>query len=155
MANLWSNTIAQDYVLTLKNSTKTSAVMVGIQSATQEDLIVYDTEYYRDELDAAFLGTARSLIVHETGGVSPVDVVISNGSTTNVVGSSNTTLSYAAVNDPQVEQSDSFTHTPPHPLAKTRSIIHFWSGATGTGNIVASCWFDQFIAITPVQVQRF
>lgn len=94
------------------------------------DVLIYDGETYRDTIDAGFIGTARSLIVHETGGVSPVDVVISNGSTTNVIGSSGTTLSYAAVNDPFIEESDEFTHTPPHPLEKTRTL---WTFTRGSG----------------------
>lgn len=151
MASLWSNAVAQDYVLTLKNSTKTSAVMVGIQSATSEDLLVYDTEYYRDTIDAAFMGTGRSLNVTENGGDG---VLVPNGSLTNVV-STGGGLTFESPSDVHLEQSDEFTHTPPHPLEKTRTMFYFWSGATGTGNVVASCWQDQFIALTPVQVQRF
>lgn len=155
MASLWSSTTAQDYVLTLKNSTKTSAVMASIQSATSEDLLVYDTEYYRDEIDAAFMGTARSLIAHESGGVGNQDALVPNGSITNVVGSSGSTIGFPAANDPHLEESDSFTHTAPHPLEKTRTMFYFWSGANGTGNVVSCCWQDQFIALTPVQVQRY
>jgi hypothetical protein len=151
MANLWSNTIAQDYVLTLKNSTKTSAVMPGIQSATQEDLIVYDTEVYRDTIDAAFMGTGRTLNLTEGGGDG---LLVSNGTLVSST-SAGGAFVFGTPSDPHLEESDEFTHTPPNPLAKTRSIFYFWSGATGTGNVIAACWADQFIAITPVQVQRF
>jgi hypothetical protein len=151
MANLWSNAVAQDYVLTLKNSTKTSAVMVGIQSATQEDLSYWDTEYYRDTIDAAFMGTGRTLNLTEGGGDG---LLIANGALTNTT-SAGGPFTYVDPSDRHLEESDEYTHTPPHPLEKTRAMFYFWSGATGTGNVVAQCWQDQFIALTPVQVQRF
>lgn len=151
MANLWSNTVAQDYVLTIKNSIKTSAVMPGIQSATQEDLLVYDAEVYRDTIDSAFMGTGRTLSLLEGGGDG---LLIGNGTLVSST-SAGGAFTYQTPSDPHLEESDEFTHTPPHPMEKTRSMFYFWSGATGTGNLIASVWADQFVSLTPVQVQRF
>ena len=151
MADLWSNTDPLDYVLTLKNSTKTQDVMEGIQSATQEDLIVFDSEVYRDTIDAAFMGTGRTLNLTEGGGDG---LLIANGALTNTT-SAGGAFTYVDPSDKHLEESDEYTHTPPNPLAKTRSMFYFWSAANGSGNVIASCWADQFVALTPVQVKRF
>lgn len=146
MATNWSNTSAQNYVLYVRGRIQTNAP--GIQSETQEDLLVFDTEYYRDELDSAFLGTARTLL-QASGGA--FNTIIANG----LQVTSDTFDSFAAQNDPHMEQSDSFTHTPPHPLEKTRSRLYWWSGPTGTGNVVASCWADQYVTLSPSNYTGF
>src|SRR5688572_16719307 len=104
MANLWSNAVAQDYVLTIKNAIKTEAVMEGIQSATQEDLIVYDTEVYRDTIDAAFMGTGRSLSLLEGGGDG---LLVANGTLVTST-SAGGAFTYQTPSDTHMEESDEF-----------------------------------------------
>lgn len=83
------------------------------------DVEIYDGETYRDQIDAGFMGTARSLVVDGGGSTS---WIIPNGSTENETSS---TFSYDTVCDPHLEQSDSFTHTAPRFLQKTRTLWSF------------------------------
>lgn len=136
----WSNAAQDDYVLLLRNGIETN--VQGVQSETAEDVEQYDGETYRDELDATFLGTARNTLI---GGSS--DALIPNGSTTNVVGPSG--LTYDTVQDPLMEQSDSFTHTEPRPLKSTRTRLLWWSAASGGGNVVSWAWADQVVSFSP------
>lgn len=131
MATTWTNAVAQDYVLCMRNSTKTSAVMPSVMSETQEDLLVYDTEMYRDELDSSYLGRAWN----ETGPSYSVP--------------------FAAGTDVPESTDDRFQHEPQRPVEKTRSRFYWWTGASGTGSVVGAAWVDQVISLTPVQVQRF
>lgn len=105
---------------------------------TPSDVDIYDGETYRDEIDANFIGTARSLMVTVTGGSSAGATVISNGSNTNVVDSGGGTMAFGAVNDPMIEESDSFTHTEPRFKAKKRTMWTF-TRATGFSHVV---WGD-------------
>jgi hypothetical protein len=139
----WSNAAAQNYVLLLENGIQTS--VPGVQSETQEDLLVYDGETYRDEIDATFMGTGRSLIIEQAGG----GVAVTNGLQVETPGIISGALTYDSPSDPHLEQSDSFTHTEPRPLEKTRTRIIWWSGASGTGDVVAWSWQEQIVTFSP------
>lgn len=135
----WSNASAQNYVLLIRNGIQTD--VANVQSETAEDVEYYDGETYRDEIDSTFMGTARSL-VGDGGGFAPL---ISNG----FQGEISSFSGFDTVNDPHLEQSDSFTHTPPHPLEKTRTRFLWWSGASGTGDVVGWAWADQVVDFSP------
>lgn len=118
---------------------------------TPSDVEIYDGETYRDTIDANFIGTARSLIAHETGGVSNQDALVPNGAITNVVGSSNSAIGFATVNDPHIEESDEFTHTAPHFKAKKRTIWTFTRG-TGFPHVVWADLVQGTSALAPYQL---
>lgn len=139
MATNWTNTEARNYVLYLRGRIQTN--LGAVMSETQEDLIVYDTEYYRDEIDSAFIGTGRNVAVTGAG----TDAIVTNGNQSSITGATG----YQTVQDPLIEESDSFTHTPPHPLAKTRSRLYWWSGAPDTSDVVGAAWADQVICLSP------
>lgn len=143
MATNWTNTEARNYVLYLRGRIQTN--LGAVMSETQEDLIVYDTEYYRDEIDAAFMGTARSLIVNQGAN----GFIVSNGEQTVNPTILSGALTYATPSDPHLEESDSFNHVPPNPLAKTRSRLYWWSGAPDASNVVGAAWADQVICLSP------
>jgi hypothetical protein len=139
----WSNAAAQNYVLLLQNGIQTS--VPGVQSETQEDLLVYDGETYRDEIFATEMGTGRTMIITQAGG----GVAVTNGLQVETPGIISGALSFTTPSDPHLEESDSFTHTPPHPLEKTRTRFVWWSGASGTGNVVAWAWQEQVVTFSP------
>lgn len=143
MATNWTNAVASPYVLYLRGRIQTS--LGNVMSETQEDLLVFDTEYYRDELDASFMGTGRTL-AGVAGGTNAV--LVTNGEQHNVLVSGGT-FAFSTPSDPHLEESDSFTHTPPHPLEKTRSRLYWWTGANGTGSVVGTAWADQVICLSP------
>lgn len=113
---------------------------------TPTDVEIYDGETYRNEIDAGFIGTARSLLVDVSGGVGSGPVAIPNGSNLNVVGGSGDTIAYSAVSDPHLEQSDSFTGTPPHFKAKKRTLYSF----PRDGKFTHVTWGDLVIGTSPV-----
>jgi hypothetical protein len=155
MAVVWTQTTAGSYHLTLKRGQlQTVALMTSIKSETQEDVDYSDGEWYRDEIDAAFLGAPRTLLVHETGGVSPADVVISNGSNTNVVGSSGTTLSFPTGQDPYMDKSDSVTHEPLRKAIKTMTKTLWWGGESGAAPLIGWTWTHEIYSFLPVEITK-
>lgn len=155
MAVTWTQTTARDYHLTLKRGQlQTTELITAVKSETQEDVVYCDGEWYRDEIDAAYLGAPRTLLVHETGGVSPVDTVISNGSDTNVLGSSGTTLSFPVGQDPYMDKSDSVTHEPLRKAIKTMTKVLWWSDEGGTGELVGWTWLIEIYSFLPVTINK-
>lgn len=152
----WTQATARDYHLTLKRGQlQTQELIESVKSETTEDILYHDGEWYRNEIDAAFMGTARTLISHETGGLSPVDALIPNGTNDAVVaGSSGATIGFPTVNDPHLEQSDSWTGTPPHPLQKTMTKICWWGDESGTGELIGWAWLHEVYSFLPVKVTK-
>lgn len=139
----WSNSAADNYVLLLRNGIQTA--VPGVQSETAEDVQLFNGKNYRDEMNASFIGAGRTL-AGIAGGTSAV--LVTNGDQHNVTVAGGT-WSFSTPSDPHIEESDSFTHTPPRPEEITRTRFLWWSGATGTGNVVAWAWADQVIDMSP------
>lgn len=89
--------------------------VVGALSETQASVTYSDATNYRNELPASYIGRAWN--------------------------DSNTSASAS----PEWVEDDRATATSPINLQKTRSMMLWWDGAAGTGNIVGKCWQDQFI----------
>lgn len=137
----WDNAAAKDYWVLNRRGVVTQ--LIGVMSQQSEDVEYYNGETYRDELDAAFTGVGRSLQVNKTGGGG---IVIANGDQTLFNGTLGTdTYTYATPSDPHLEQSDSFTHTPPRPLQVTRTRLTWWSGAAGSGSVIGQGWIDEVL----------
>lgn len=143
MALNWTSDTVANYSVAFQGRFQTR--LLGVQSETQEDILLYDKEYYRDQLFAPELGTGRTL-AGVAGGTNAVIIANGDQQTTTVSGG---TWAFSAVSDPHFEESDSFTHTPPRPLEKTRTRLYWWSGPNGTGNVVGSCWADQNPILSP------
>jgi hypothetical protein len=139
----WSNAAPANYVLLLKNGFETA--FPGVQSETSEDLEGFLPEVYRDELDSTFMGTGRSLIIEQAGG----GVAVTNGLQVETPGIISGALTYDSPSDPHLEQSDSFLHVDPRPTPYTRTRLIWWSGATGTGDVVGWAWMDRIEAFSP------
>lgn len=113
---------------------------------TPTDVEIYDGETYRNEINAAFMGTARTLTLTENGGNG---FIIANGG--NISSSSaGGAFTFATTNDPHLEKSDSWTATPPWPLKKTRTI---WSFPRGTG-YTHTVWADLVQGTSPLPPYR-
>lgn len=152
MATNWSNSEAKSYVLLLKNGIQTGAVMSGIMSETQEDVLNYTGEVYRDDISAATLGRSAQGVTMTF--VEAAGAVVSNAGPNVLVGASVPTTTVTSITDPRFDQSDVFTHTAPRYLRNTRSRLIWWSAANGTGNVIGHCWEDQYISLTPVEMER-
>ncbi len=150
-ANDWSSAAQKNYVLLLDGGIKSP--MKGVQSQTQVDVVWYDNEVYRDEIFAPQMGTGRTLQVNKAGGGGFFAFNGEQAIEPGVIGSD--AFTYATPSDPHLEKSDSITHTPPRFTQKTRSAYLWWDGADGTGNVVGTCWADQFIALSPETYTRF
>jgi hypothetical protein len=111
------------YIL-LKNLTYIT--VEGASSVTLDDagnvIEVYDMETHRDLFDAGSIGRAWVT----------------------------TTASYAIPPVPGTSVPESFddrlSHEGPRPTPKNRTMLIWWSGAGGTGDQIAMCWADQFLA---------
>lgn len=132
----WSNTTAGDLYLLLKRGIQTK--LQGVMSQESEDFVFYIGETYRDEIDAAFMGAARSLIVNQGAN----GFIVANGEQTVTPTILSGALSYASPSDVHLEQSDSFTHTEPRPLQVTRTLLRWYDGANASGNVVGEGWRD-------------
>jgi hypothetical protein len=148
----WNNASGPlNYNLLLRGGFKTP--VKGVQSKTQIDITWYDNEVYRDEIFAAEMGTGRTLQINKTGGGG---LVVTNGEQTLFNGTAGTdTYTFATPSDPHLDKSDSITHTPPRFTQKTRTLFLWWSGPSGTGNVVAEAWADQVISMAPETYTRF
>lgn len=151
--NEWSSDAQKNYIVLLQGGIKIP--MNGVQSQTQVDVAWYDNEVYRDELFASEIGTGRTMQMNKTGGGS---FFVTNGEQTvtpSVIGSD--AFTFASPSDPHLEESDSFTHTPPRFTQKTRTAYLWWDGATGNGNVIGTCWADEFVSMitSPGTYTRF
>lgn len=145
----WSNTVAQNYHILNKRGIVSE--LIGVMSQESIDFVYYPGDTYRDEIDAAFMGSPHTLAGDTTGPTAAV--VFTNGEQANLTVSGGT-FTYAAVSDPHFEESDSFTHTAPRPLEITRTKLIWWSAAGGTGNVVGEGWRDVVEELMPAPFDR-
>lgn len=139
----WSNTAADNYVLLLRNGIQTA--VPGVQSETAEDVQLFNGKNYRDIVDATTMGTGRTLAINQGAN----GVVITNGEQTTFPTILSGAITFQTPSDPHFEESDVITHTAPRPEESTRTRLLWWSGATGTGNVVAWAWADQVVDMSP------
>ncbi len=135
--SLWSNSAAVDIWIRQIGGVQ-SGKIVGVQSATVVDVDNYDEDIYRDTSDLSYPWPVTGLAPLNTVGASvTVDTKITEaGVLTNT----------ATIPDGHILSGDDRqTHTPPKPTFKKRSMILFWSGANGAGNVVASSWADEYM----------
>lgn len=113
---IWSNTVAQNGWFHESGNVK-SGLVDGVMSCSMLDINTFDGTNYEG------------------------DTVVTTAGTDNVSG---TTPSGDKT------QSTTSTDTPvtpsPSPETRKRSLLKFWSGATGTGNVLYSVWADKFIS---------
>lgn len=107
----------------------TYATVVGALSRARVDLPYYNGSTTRDILDAAFIGRG------------PVSVLTIGSAPTNPAFNGD----LQTQNDPTpvadeimktMQESDPYTHTPPHQNVLAKTVIRYYSGAAGAGDVV-------------------
>lgn len=104
--------------------------VLGAASRARVDLPYYDGSTTRDELDAGFVGRGPVSIFN---GSNTPEVVTGDFST------QTSTTDVATFPDSILktqQESDSFTHTPPHQNVLAKTYVRYYSAANGTGNVV-------------------
>lgn len=113
--------------------------VVGAKSRARVDLPYYDGSTTRDEVDAGFIGRGPVSVLTNTGigTVSPFsgDVAVA-GNTTTVLSDEIATM---------MQQSDSFTHVPPHQNVLAKTFIRYYDGAGATGNVVGEFDVSRYV----------
>lgn len=107
---------------------------------------------YRNELPASYAGRAWQFIAKIS---DTTDTYIfgppSPGNTFTTV---SLTTTIDQISDMLSSGDDRFNATPPHDLPGMITLMVFWDGATGAGNVVAMCpaaLFEQFSSAIPVR----
>lgn len=140
---LWTSTAAQNVYIIVNGRTQSQQPITGVQSCTQIDVTTYDTDTYRNELSAAYVG--RSWVYrldYTVGGLNDAEVISGNfGAATSISGDG--TSAFSQVEDTLSTKDDVYMGTLPFSTPKIRSMMLFWSGASGTGNVVHQCWVDE------------
>lgn len=143
---IWSSTAPQSGYLIVKK-VQSTAPIVGVMSQTQVDLTVFDKETYRNELSQNFIGPADWPSFNLSGMpvfISPITPLTSPFD--------QTTGSEVILDDVATSLA---TGVPvdPHSTPKKESYFLFWSGATGTGNVLAMCKIEDFVEFSIVPSQ--
>jgi len=102
--------------------------VVGAASRAQVDLPYYDGSTTRDEIDAGFVG--RGPVSLFQGSNTP-EVVTGDFSTqTNPIATQPDAILLS------IQESDAYTHTPPHQNVLAKTYVRYYSGVNATGNVV-------------------
>lgn len=116
--------------------------VVGAASVSQIDLPFYDGGSYRDVVDSSLLGRAAMSVVQSASSLNPVVNSI-NGDL--FIGDTGTLTPRADQIATMMEQDDNFSHTPPHPELKARSLVQWWDTTGAAGKEVARAWLDTIV----------
>lgn len=136
---LWTSSVAKDlYVREVGNIT--TGPILGVMSSDTLDVTNFDNTNYRDDFfDPRSLNS--NLIIELNNNLAASDYVTKSTETG--------TITKGAISSPPPDvnsTTDAVLHIPPRHEEKTRTLIRFWSGASGTGNCLYSCWADEFIS---------
>ena len=134
---------------------KDESAVISIEGALSFSLIdesAFRQFNYWDEVPASFVGGPADVAGSSATTLQVFDDVAHASSHDEVI---NTSVAVQlSTNAAIIQQSDSFTHVAPHPEVFKRTMMVFWSGATGAGNVVAYLdfsKFDQFSSAIPVR----
>lgn len=137
---------ARDYIVVTEDGKE--MLLPGVLSITKEDVVNYDNSVYRDSLGQDVLGRAVISNVSQSftvpGGTGTLTATglegvweVKDGTDTYAIGGE------VVRTDPYFEEDDAFNHVPPHQTEKKDTRYCFWTGATGTGDLVGSVWKSQ------------
>ncbi len=150
VTQIWSNTVAQDGYLIVRGKIQSQNPIKGVMSCSQFDLIIYDTTTYRNELSSAYIGRPWADFATNIDDPTSVTVPVALAAVNGVFRISSATTQ---TQDTITAKDDQYNATPPFSTPKMLSFFMFWSGATGTGNLLAFCRVDEFTewSIVPSQ----
>lgn len=113
--------------------------VLGSKSRARIDLPLYDRSTTRDSWDASKMGRGPMSVVTQTGLGSNTVV---NGDLLAVAG---TNLPFADEIATMMQQDDNFAHVPPHQNVQGQTLIRWFDGAMGAGNVVGECDASRYI----------
>ena len=149
--SIWSSSASITGYIALKNNTS-SGPIDGIQCCDALDVDNYDETNYRDTFFST--ATGKNLIVDLLGNAAG-DVKFLEDTTAAAVFTTGDLGTAAPVTGPYIySATDEVMHVPPRPELKKRTMLRFWSGpfdngtSSGTGDVVAACWADEFRAFS-------
>ncbi len=132
VTQIWSSTVAQDGYLIVRGKIQSQDKITGVMSCAQITLEIFDTTTYRNELSAAYIGRPwanfASELVENTAGTG---LLQANGVFSYVGGVP------VQNQDTVTENDDQFNAVEPFSTPKQLSYFTLWSGANGTGNVLA------------------
>ncbi len=122
-----------------------------VASETYVDLPNYDNGNYRDEF------FAQSVADVNTPTAFPIKLNVNAvADAPYLVKTTDTgTDTTASINPGVSTADDKVLHVPPRNEAKKRTLIKFWSAASGTGDQLGEVWADKFVQWTGFQPVRF
>lgn len=115
------------------------------------DYPLYDGGNYRDTIDSSFIGRApQGISKIADPGITAVDIPTAGQGDILIEVTAATII--GPVPDQiatMMEEDDNFSHTPPHPELKARTMMMWFDGPIVTsapsGSICARCWVDRYI----------
>lgn len=133
----------------------TSNAIEGVMCCDSIDVSNYDNENYRDDFfsTVSSVGNLQVQFPGLTGGDTGISVLELTEPETPTF--TEGLLSPETGSSKIISGTDALMHVPPRHELKKRTMLRFWSGAwdagttTGTGNLLAMVWADQFISFTP------
>lgn len=157
ITQLWSSAVAQSIYIRQTGLVQTGPI-AGVMSCSLVDITNYDQDVYRDTSDITSPWPA--FIQHVLAGGPPYAALTPTPyqlgldtyatklltKTTEAGVETKADIPIADATDAVTTLDDRASHIPPRSTQKTRSMYLWWSGATGTGNVLASCWADEFIS---------
>lgn len=145
---IWTNAAGVDGYIRILGNVETGKI-TGIQCCDAIDLSNYDNTNYRDDFFSTGQAGDPGSLVAKLGQIAPADAV--------VLGDEAGTLTTAAIAADLISINDQATHIPPRNEVKKSTILRFWSGpftaGKGTGNVLFSCPYEQFIALSATPFQ--
>lgn len=145
---IWSSATAKDGYLIVKGRLQSSGPITGVQSCVQVDLTVYDKQdTFRNTLQGNVGGETNWWEFNVSG--QPVKVAPITAFTSPTT----PTVNSWAVFDDVMMSAVTGVLVPPHTTPKVESYFLFWSGATGTGNVLAMCKCEDFVEFSIVPSQ--
>ncbi len=142
---IWSSTVAQNGYLIVKKVQSNTAI-AGVMSCSQFDIDTYNGDTYRNELSGNFIGPVNWYSFNMSGmpvSIAPITPLTSPFD--------QTTESEVILDD--IAATCAGTPIPPYTAPERISFFLFWSGATGTGNVLAMCKVEDFVEFSIVPSQ--
>lgn len=147
-AELTTSPVSGTLYLLLKND-RIVCQITGALSVSAQDVLVYDTSTHSELIDASMTGNAHMMPTVLKGSESNAASGF-GGTLTSFSGSS----ALKGADSLAAGTTDSIMCDPsavtPVPTQKTDTLFKWWSGASGSGNLVAMAWKSQIRYVGPV-----
>lgn len=144
---LWSNLSAVSGWFHEKGDVK-SGLVAGVFSCSSADIDTFDGTTYRDaglQLPAGSAFASATGILSLTGSNAAQSYVVAD-TTAGAAPTLSAVPASGTANVAITTTNDDLLHIPPRSTPLKRTLLKFWSAATGTGNVLYAVWADRFIS---------